>query len=433
MSEEERKDMDIEPETPPESPTEAPPETPAEAPPADAPTPDAPPAPDAAAAAAAGAAAAPKGKPPKPPKEPKKSAMQTEQKTGLAEQVRIFRARRELRKDLKEKGIKDRKQFNMIAESLGLVGWKASPFLMWLHHALGGLGAAAIIRAIMALGALSLVAMFVASAITEEKGSFTINLTGDMLKAGFMLSNTEDFAEPSSRLFSETMKDVNNITLDDIDPEVDKVDGPHNGKHYIAYTFYIKNTAEEPGTYAWKVNMTSEILNVTKAVWLMVFEDGRQVTYTRQQDNGSPEELFGFEEPLLFSDVAYDAETQYYEKYDNEDKRTEYGIITTPYANEEEGIVAQGLVKDVPPEGMHKYTVVIWVEGWDPECKDDIFGGYAKFEMNFEYVEDESKLPSIFDGVYRTEYDDFAAGKTDDSETTEPEGTDPAEDTTGPQ
>jgi hypothetical protein len=35
-----------------------------------------------------------------------------------------------------------------------------------------------------------------------------------------------------------------------------------------------------------------------------------------------------------------------------------------------------------------KYTVVIWLEGNDPDCVDDIVGGTMKLGMNFKIIED---------------------------------------------
>ena len=32
---------------------------------------------------------------------------------------------------------------------------------------------------------------------------------------------------------------------------------------------------------------------------------------------------------------------------------------------------------------IHKYTVIIWLEGWDAECIDNIKGGSVKMEMKF--------------------------------------------------
>ena len=34
-----------------------------------------------------------------------------------------------------------------------------------------------------------------------------------------------------------------------------------------------------------------------------------------------------------------------------------------------------------------KYTVVIWLEGNDPDCVDDIIGGTLKLSMDFKIAE----------------------------------------------
>ncbi len=338
-----------------------------------------------------------------------------EEKKGLAEVARIIKERRLLRKDLKEKGIKSRKDFKIIAESLGLVLWKINPFFTWLHHALGAVAAGMGLKFLLGATAAALATTFLVSTITEAKGSFTINLTGDMLNAGYVLSETMDFADSKSRLFADALDEVNNITMEDIEVDVHTKDGAHNGNHYFAYTFYIMNRGEEASSYAWFFKLKDESLSVSDAVWIMLFEDDKQIIYARPQEDGSPEELFGFEDPLPFSDLAYNS-GQYYQEY--EDGVPLYGVITTPYANED--TVAQGLIENVQPGEYHKYTVVLWVEGYDPECTDDIFGGYARFEMEFERVDDNNK-GGLFDGVFRTEYEPVPLPPNDETDTGEGE------------
>ena len=47
--------------------------------------------------------------------------------------------------------------------------------------------------------------------------------------------------------------------------------------------------------------------------------------------------------------------------------------------------------KDFKPGDVHKYTVVIWIEGNDPQCDDDIIGGEVKMHMRLteEHIEQE--------------------------------------------
>ena len=36
---------------------------------------------------------------------------------------------------------------------------------------------------------------------------------------------------------------------------------------------------------------------------------------------------------------------------------------------------------------MHKFTVVLWLEGDDPHCTDDLIGGHLGMEFNLELVD----------------------------------------------
>ena len=39
------------------------------------------------------------------------------------------------------------------------------------------------------------------------------------------------------------------------------------------------------------------------------------------------------------------------------------------------------------PKAKDKYTVVIWLEGNDPDCTDELIGGTLKLGMDFKIVE----------------------------------------------
>ena len=41
--------------------------------------------------------------------------------------------------------------------------------------------------------------------------------------------------------------------------------------------------------------------------------------------------------------------------------------------------------QEIQPDEIDKYTVVIWLEGDDPNCKDDILGGHVEMTMRFMY------------------------------------------------
>jgi len=324
-------------------------------------------------------------------------------KEQAAWKKKIREQRRKLKQALKKQKMYKASEYEPIAFELGLStdnGRKAG-FLLWLKWALAWLKTGAGMRAIIGVGAAALALLFLVSYLTELSGAFTINLTADMQRAGFVLSETEGFEKTGSRLFSDRVEQVNNITLEEVGRDVDEHDGSHNGPQYIAYTFYIKNNGDKPADYKYTLKMVESTMNVDKAVWIMLFEDGHQVIYAAPSADGDEERLFGYSVEPPFFQTAYDKDTQYYER------NGYWGLATTAFVGE--NIIVQGMVEDVQPGDAHKYTVVVWLEGNDPECTDDIFGGFAKYSMDFSIL-DEADNDSIFSGVWRTEYEDYANG-----------------------
>ena len=54
-------------------------------------------------------------------------------------------------------------------------------------------------------------------------------------------------------------------------------------------------------------------------------------------------------------------------------------------------IITKGIVEKMEPGEFDKYTVVAWLEGEDPECLDDIIGGYIEMNMKFEIINVEEE------------------------------------------
>lgn len=51
----------------------------------------------------------------------------------------------------------------------------------------------------------------------------------------------------------------------------------------------------------------------------------------------------------------------------------------------------EGYVEEFVVGQMDKYTVVIWLEGNDPDCTDAILGGMIRLSMNISIVDPEEK------------------------------------------
>ncbi len=299
----------------------------------------------------------------------------------------IKAGRKALRKEMKRQKIYTKKEFELMASSLGLYFDKHNPFafLGWLFR---GRGLWALLGALLAL----LFIMVIMSWAMQMRGHFTINMSEEMFNTGFVLSETEDFRNPSTHLFSDPAESVPCISISNIPSNVDKVDGSHN-EDYFAYTFYARNEGEYTVDYTWSIELNSESKSVSSAAWIMVFEDGEMQFFAQPSADGSVETIpgrddtrHGYPNPQ-FLDVLADASQ--YELVRSVGDVSYYRAVPLEFVDDV--VVASGRQNGVSPGAIHKYTVVMWLEGDDPECTDALVGGHLGIEMNLRLVSEEGE------------------------------------------
>ena len=311
------------------------------------------------------------------------------------EQVKeIKEGRKKLRKEMKARGIKSRQEFELTAGQMGLYFDSSKAFWLWLWgHRLG---------ALLALLGLLIALMFFLSIVTQMRGHFTINLSDGMFREGFTLSETADFANPSTHLFATPAEDVPCISIRQIPENIDQQDGSHNGV-YFAYTFYARNEGDNTQDYVWSLNLNAEGKKLSVATWAMVFEDGKMRFYAKADENGQPEALpakddstRGYPEMPLY-DFAAEPERQY-EVVGTKNDRNYYRLLPIPF--ESDSVVCSGTQENVAPMEVHKYTVVLWLEGDDPDCTDALIGGHLGLDLGLRLVSEDPQKQSIWEEIW---------------------------------
>ena len=201
---------------------------------------------------------------------------------------------------------------------------------------------------LLLLGLLLAVAvLFIAAFAQEKMGNFTINLNRlELYRKGISIADNGDFDGATARLVANTVQDATNISIDDIPADVDGVDGGHNGKNYMAYTYYVRNAGKEDLGYIASITLDSCAKGAEKAVRIAVYQNGERIVYAAPADDGGIED--GCENFLS-------------------DK------IVCQYEN-----------KDFLVGNVDRYTIVIWIEGDDPDCVDAIIGGSVQFSMSID-------------------------------------------------
>jgi hypothetical protein len=293
--------------------------------------------------------------------------------------------RKKLRKELRARGIKSKHDFDVTASSLGLYFDRGkSGFLFWLgYHWLG---------ALLGLLTMLLLVMFLFAMVQQLRGHFTVNLSSGMFRQGFTLSETAGFENTTTQLFANPAEDVPCISINQIPNDIDEIDGSHNDT-YFAYTFYIRNEGEETADYTWSLDLNSETQSVSDAVWVMLFQDGEMRFYARpNRETGKAEALPGYGDNgrgyLNLPVMALAPDSDQFEIVSTKNTLTYYRVVPDTFTDDT--VIASDKVTNMAPQEIHKYTVVLWLEGDDPDCNDDAIGGHLGVEINFRLSDKET-------------------------------------------
>ena len=192
--------------------------------------------------------------------------------------------------------------------------------------------------------------------LDAERGWFTT--VSGAAKKGISVSEDADglvFGEEGGpfKLSANMVNEVTNITYDWLPATLDlESQGSHNGRNYLAYTFYLRNTGDKNLDYNTVMRMTGSSKSADEAVRFMIYKNGKASVYAKGRYNNRKE-----------------AETD-----------------ATKWVDEE--VIINDASSPLKAGATDKYTVVIWCEGNDRECVDAIRGGHVRANLTFNVVPD---------------------------------------------
>lgn len=179
-------------------------------------------------------------------------------------------------------------------------------------------------------------------------GRFTVSLDKNMSnRKNVFLSEDGNVKNKARKLSADTIEYMDNISIKWLPSNIDtEKTGGHNGDNYIAYTFYVINSGKEKVNYWYEIDIDDTIKNVDEAIRIMIYRNGERTVYAKKsKDTGQAEP------------------------------------DTKKFISSEIAVLEQR--KNFKPSSKDRYTVVVWIEGDDPECKNDLLGGEIKLHMDF--------------------------------------------------
>ena len=200
-----------------------------------------------------------------------------------------------------------------------------------------------------------LIFAFIILSVVYKGGKFTISLDSRLANdSKIVIYEDNVIKEGQRKLSARDIEFMDNISIDWIPKDIDNYNGSHNGENYIAYTFYIENEGEEIINYWYSIIIDDVIKNVDEASRVMIYLNGEKTIYAKLNSYTGKEET-----------------------------------DTKAFFDKKTAVLEQR--KDFSPGMIDKFTIVIWLEGDDPDCTDNLLGGEIKMHMEIrgEYKDGE--------------------------------------------
>ena len=194
--------------------------------------------------------------------------------------------------------------------------------------------------------------------VAYRGGRFTVSLDKNLSnRKNIFLSENGDMKSRSRKLSAETIDYMDNISIKWLPNNLDTVaTGAHNGNNYIAYTFFVINSGKETVNYWYELDIDDTIRNVDEAIRIMLYLNGEPTIYAKKSRiNGKEEEG------------------------------------TKKFYSDNIAILEQR--KKLAPKKKDRITIVVWIEGDDPECQNDLLGGEIKMHLDIteEHISEKRK------------------------------------------
>ena len=200
---------------------------------------------------------------------------------------------------------------------------------------------------------LLLLILYFVMGIVYNNGNFSITLDKNLyLDNGIIIYDDFQYKVYRTELLAKAPETFNSIKEIWLPEEIkDYEGGSHNGDSYLVYTFYIENTGDEIASYTREVIIDDVIKNVDAAIRVRIYKNEEYLTYAKLSSEGEVEPN------------------------------------TVPFIDDK--IIMSEDVSNFKPNDIDKYTIVLWIEGEDPDCTDNILGGEFKVRMNFKPIDAE--------------------------------------------
>ena len=217
------------------------------------------------------------------------------------------------------------------------------------------------VRLSMLLLLLLLIVIYIVLKILFNDGSFVVSLAkNEMLNSGLAMFESLNDSTPKRKLKAQDLQFMDNISIKWLPDNITEPEGSHNGKNYIAYSFYMENQGDTTLNYWYYVIMDDVIKNADEALRIMIYVNDKKTVYAKGNSiDGEPENG------------------------------------TKKFRDDEDGTIILEQRSNMKSGDLDKITVVVWIEGDDPECTNALLGGHVRLHMKLTEEHDSDTIKEL--------------------------------------
>lgn len=207
-----------------------------------------------------------------------------------------------------------------------------------------------IMRLTLLILLLLLIILYFVLKVIFHEGSFVVNLrSNETLKSGLAMYESVYDRTGKRILKADNIQFMTNISIKWLPKDIDdeKYEGTHNGENYIAYTFHVENQSDKVINYWYEMFIDDVVKNVDEAARIMIYLNGKPTVYAKGNS------------------IDGDAEKD-----------------TIKFRDDEDGSIILEQRPNLMPGEIDRITIVVWIEGDDPECINALIGGEISMHMD---------------------------------------------------
>lgn len=227
----------------------------------------------------------------------------------------------------------------------------------------------------------------------QQEGEIKLSLTmhrdlsnqTSVLSVPFVGNQTNSSFDPTAIGYEDYLYDPDNNNEFNIPNDIAFLEGQHYGTRYdedgtnftyAAFSFWLVNNSERAVDVDIIMNLDGLVTynndydhHIDDVLRVMVIEGesllsgGNYTVYAKAEDPDHP-----WHEDSVIEDTDYEI------PYDTVDFESDSVIFR------QEGDMG---IRNFQPGATQKYTIVFWLEGWDEQCTNHIFGERAKLSIDF--------------------------------------------------